>query len=259
MRKPSNKMTTSTHPDWAAMISRLRHRLGLSQTSFGNEIHSSAMGVSRWERGAQEPPSHCYIELGNLAGDPDCWFFWGRAGLRSEDLMRAIPKLQNRFPQLKQHNFQFVHAGTSSKKPEKSQLVAIPLLKIVVATNGEKGDDALTLHDAPIESIIAAPKEWCPNPTSTYSLRVRGNSMNPLIYNDYILIVDSSQINRAKLDGKIVIAWNKEVGLTVSRFRRYDHTEVLHAENREYGSITLDRKNKWKIIAKVLWWIGKAP
>ena len=83
--------------------------------------------------------------------------------------------------------------------------------------------------------------------------------MNPLIYTDYILVVDSSQTNRTKLDGKIVIAWHKDIGLTVSRFRRYDHTEVLHPENREYEPITLDRKNSWKIIAKVLWWIGRAP
>jgi SOS-response transcriptional repressor LexA len=259
MRKPTIKMKASTRPDWASMIVRLRERLNLNQTAFGNEVHSSAMGVSRWERGAQEPPSHSYIELGNLAGDPDCWFFWGRAGLRSEDLMRVLPKLQNRFAQPKLNNFQIVHAGTSNKKLEKAQLVAIPLLKLVAATNGEKGDNMPILHEAPIESIIAAPKEWCPNPNATYSLRVRGDSMNPIIFNDYIIVVDSSQTNRSKLDGKIVIAWHQEVGLTVSRFRRYDHTEVLHPENREYASITLDRKNKWKIIAKVLWWIGKAP
>ncbi len=241
------------------MISRLRQRLDLSQTSFGQEVHSSAMGVSRWERGAQEPPSHIYIELGNLAGDPDCWYFWGRAGLRSEDVLRVLPKLRSRFQQPSLNSFKIVHAGSSGKKPETPQLVAIPLLKIVAATDGEKGDNMPILHEAPIESIMAAPREWCPNPTATYSLRVRGNSMNPLIYADYILVVDSSQTNRAQLDGKIVIAWHKDVGLTVSRFRRYDHTEVLHPENREYKSITMDRKNNWKIIAKVLWWIGRAP
>jgi SOS-response transcriptional repressor LexA len=259
MRKSLHRTKTSIRPDWASMIVRLRQRLGLSQTSFGHEVHSSAMGVSRWERGAQEPPSHSYIELGNLAGDPDCWFFWGRAGLRSEDVMRVLPKLRGRFPKPKLHDFQIAHAGSSSRKPEKPQLVAIPLLKIVAATTGNKGDNAPILHEAPIESIIAAPKEWCPNPTSTYSLRVRGNSMNPLIHDNYILIVDSSQTNRAQLDDKIIIAWHKDVGLTVSRFRRYDHTEVLLPENREYESITLDRKNSWKIIAKVLWWIAKAP
>jgi SOS-response transcriptional repressor LexA len=259
MRKALNKTKAATRPDWSSMISRLRERLGLSQTAFGYEVHSSAMGVSRWERGAQEPPSHSYIELGNLAGDPDCWFFWGRAGLRSEDLMRVMPKLRTRSQGHGLRDFQIVHAGSRRKKTDKSQLVAIPLLKIVAATDGEKGDNIPFLQEAPVESMIAAPKDWCPNPSSTYSLRVRGNSMNPLICDDYILVVDSSQTDRGKLDGKVVIAWHKDVGLTVSRFRRYDHTEVLHSENREYGSITLDRKNNWKIIAKVLWWIGRAP
>ena len=83
--------------------------------------------------------------------------------------------------------------------------------------------------------------------------------MNPLIYDGYILAVDSTQVSRAKLNGKIVIAWHRDAGLTVSRFQRYDHMEVLHPENGSYQSITIDRKNKWRILAKVLWWIGKAP
>ena len=241
------------------MISRLRQRLDLSQTAFEHEVHSSAMGVSRWERDAQEPPSHSYIELGNLAGDPDCWFFWGRAGLRSEDLMRVLPELRSRFPRSTLRDFEIVHAGTNTRTVEKAQLIAIPLLNVVAATPGETGDNMPILHEAPVESLIAAPRDWCPNPTSTYCLRVRGNSMNPLIYADYLLIVDSSQTNRAELDGKIVIAWNKDAGLVVARFRRYVHTEVLSPDNREYASVTLDRKNNWKIIAKVLWWVGKAP
>ena len=259
MQRSKNKTNTSARPEWAAMVSRLRQRLGLSQTSFGQEIHSSAMGVSRWERGAQEPPSHSYIELGNLAGDPDCWLFWGRAGLRSEDIMRVLPKLQKRYPKPRVGDLDIVHAGSSSKKVERAQLVAIPLLKIEEALDGNRGENAPVLHEAPIESIIAAPREWCPNPTSTYSLRVRGNSMTPLIQADYILVVDSSQTDRSRLDGKIVIAWHKDVGLTVSHFRRYDHTEVLHPDNREYTSVTIDTKHKWKIIATVLWWIGRAP
>ena len=216
------------------------------------------MGVSRWERGAQEPSAHSYIELGNLAGDPDCWFFWGHAGLSNEDLLRVMPKLRKRYQERKAGNIQIVHAG-AGKIAEQTQLVAIPLLKIIAATNGEKGDDVPILSAAPVESMIAAPREWCPSPASTYSLRVQGNSMNPLIYDGYILVVDSSQTNRAALDKKVVVAWHKNFGLIVSRFRRYDHTEVLQPENREYESVTLDRSNRWKIIGRVLWWIGKAP
>lgn len=84
--------------------------------------------------------------------------------------------------------------------------------------------------------------------------------MAPTIADGYIVAVDSSQTDRNKLDGKIVIAWKKDKGLTVSRFRRYDHTETLQPENPRYESVTLGNKNsKWKVVARVLWWIGKAP
>lgn len=219
------------------------------------------MTVSRWERGAQEPPSHAYIELGNLAGDPDCWFFWGRAGLRNEDLMRVVPGLRRRLLKTTAPDFEIVNAGGAGKKPSrgKVQLVAIPLLRVVAASHGEKGDDASVLHGAPLESMIAAPKDWCPNPAATSCLRVKGNSMMPLLQDGYILAVDSSQSERGKLNGKIVIAWHKDMGLTVSRLERYGPTDTLQPENREYRSITLDSEHKWKILAKVLWWIGKAP
>ena len=252
-----SKSETLTRPDWATIISQLRQGLELSQTDFGQRLRSSAMAISRWERGAQEPPPGCYIELGNLAGDPLCWYFWGRAGLRSEDLMRVMPKLLKRLKHSAQ--VRIVAAGSGGKKPKSPQLVAIPLLKLVAASVGGKGDSSWALHDAPVETMIAAPKDWCPHPEATSCLRVQGNSMAPLIHDGYILTVDSSQNDRSELHDKIVIAWHKDMGLTVSRLLRYDHTEVLQPENREYESIVLDRKHKWKVLAKVLWWIGKAP
>jgi len=83
--------------------------------------------------------------------------------------------------------------------------------------------------------------------------------MIPLIYDGYILAVDSSQTDLSELNGKVVVAWNKDMGLMVSRLQNYDHTEVLQPENKEYESIVLNNKHKWRILAKVLWWIGNAP
>jgi transcriptional regulator with XRE-family HTH domain len=42
----------------------------LNQVELGLRLHYSAMAISRWERGEQEPTDRGYIELGNLAGDP---------------------------------------------------------------------------------------------------------------------------------------------------------------------------------------------
>jgi SOS-response transcriptional repressor LexA len=255
------KSRSSRTPEWAAAILQLRQDMRLDQAAFGERLRCSAMTVSRWERGVQEPPSHAYIELGNLSGDPACWYFWGRAGLRNEDLMRVVPQLRQRLNKTAIPNFEIVTAGSGGKKRlrNKVQLVAIPLLKVVAASLGEKGDGSSVLQQAPFESMIAAPKDWCPNPASTSCLRVKGNSMMPLIQDGYVVAVDSSQSERSKLSGKIVIAWHRDMGLTVSRLQRYGHTDTLQPENRDYESITLDSKHKWKILAKVLWWIGKAP
>jgi SOS-response transcriptional repressor LexA len=259
MRKSLGNPQIPLKPEWAANISDLRQHLNLSQSVFGGRLSSSAMSVSRWERGTQEPSAGSYIELGNLAGAPVCWYFWDRAGLRNEEFIRVMPKLKKSMRRTNVINFQIANAGGGHKRPEVAQLVAVPLVKVVAASHGENGDSVPTLHDAPVESMIAAPKDWCPNPATTTCLRVKGNSMNPLLYDGYILVADSSQTDPSKLDGKIVIAWHKDKGLTVSRLQAYDHTEVLRAENSAYESIVLNKKHSWRIVAKVLWWIGKAP
>src|SRR6202041_485958 len=132
----SGKSKSASSATWAKPIFELRRKLHLDQTALGERLDCSAMTISRWERGAQEPPSHAYIELGNLAGYPDCWFFWSRAGLRNEDLMRVVPGLRRRLKKITIPDFEIVAAGSGGKKPlhSKVQLVAIPLLKIVAAS-----------------------------------------------------------------------------------------------------------------------------
>ncbi|HXN64282.1 MAG TPA: S24 family peptidase [Candidatus Acidoferrales bacterium] len=259
MRTAGNKTKPQEKPDWANTISELRRKLNLSQTTFGRRLHSSAMAISRWERGAQEPPAGSYIQLGNLAGDPLCWYFWGRAGLRSEELMRVMPRLRERLVRGNSVRVEMAHAGGGERKAKATQLVAIPLLQMTAASHGGKGDSSSVLHDAPVESMIAAPTDWCPNPSATTCLRVHGNSTAPLILDGYIIAVDSEQTEHAALEGKIVIAWQKEMGLTVTRLQRFGQEEVLQPENRDYETVLLDGKQQWKILAKVLWWIGKAP
>src|ERR1700681_298514 len=96
----------------ALRILKLRNRLGLSQTALGSRLHYSAMAVSRWESGSQEPPAQCYIQLGNLAGEPDCWTFWARAGLRSSDLSRLFPQGRSSVVRARSSEIEVVIAGS---------------------------------------------------------------------------------------------------------------------------------------------------
>jgi SOS-response transcriptional repressor LexA len=248
--------TSNTKSDWAARIIALRRRLQVSQSELGKQMNSSAMAVSRWERGVQEPPASVYIQLGNLTGDPECWYFWARAGLQSEDLMRVLPAVRSRLRKDRVPSLQVVRAGAHRALKRPDNLIAIPVLPVVAATHGGKGDSADILDQVRPESMLAAPSDWCPNPAHTSCLRVHGRSMMPLIHDGYIVVIDTSQTNRLKLYGQIVVAAHKEQGLIVSRLQRYDHTEVLVPENREYDSTAISA-NGWRIVAKILWWIGR--
>jgi len=133
------------------------------------------------------------------------------------------------------------------------------LLSVCAGTHGISGDSELDLESARIEEMIAALASWCPNPSSTSCLRVRGSSMRPLINEGDIMAVDYSQTNYATLDGKIVIAWHKNTGLSVSRFRCYRGIAVLEAENREYHPVTIGSDRDWRIVGRILWWTRMAP
>src|ERR1700674_3409163 len=116
--------------EWAKRILALRRRLQVSQSELGKQMNASAMAVSRWERGVQEPPANVYIQLGNLTGDPECWYFWGHAGLSGDDLMRVLPAVKSRMRKDRMVRLELVHAGSRRVPKHAAELVAIPVLPI---------------------------------------------------------------------------------------------------------------------------------
>jgi SOS-response transcriptional repressor LexA len=243
-------------PAWSLKIEHLRHIRKLNQAEFGAQLGLSAMAVSRWERGVAEPHGEVYVRLGNLAGDPLCWFFWKHAGLRLSDVTRVLPEVGRRLAESKIPDLSFVRAGTAQSLKH-ANLVAVPLLPVKAATAGHHGDN-IDLAEVSPESMLAAPAAWCPNPDSTLCLRVKGNSMSPLILDAYIIAVDTAQIENDSLVGQIVVASHNERGLLVSRLIRFDHTDALVSDHREYGSVPVSAGSEWRIVGKVLWWTGRA-
>ena len=129
------------------------------------------MAVSRWERGEAEPPADAYIRLGNIADDPLCWFFWGRAGLSTADVMRVLPTASRR---LRQGRIALSKSSTLAKRVRRNRRVSSPFR---FSLSGQpllaSGEEVPDLDQLKPEAIWAAPAEWCPNPAPTISLRVR--------------------------------------------------------------------------------------
>lgn len=253
------KFRANPIPEWATRITRLRKKLSISQGELARRVECSAMTVSRWERGLLAPSAEYYLQLGKLAGATGCWFFWGQTGLQVGDVLAMLPRARGNGQLPTSAPLDPARAGSSAKMvAEKDVLVPLPLLRATAGTHGGSGAKLLTL-DGAIESMIGAPIGWCPNPNYTSMLRVKGNSMEPLIHDGNIIAVDSLQTDRAELDGKIVVATSEAKGLCVSRLRRYETLDVLESENHEYGSVVLGKNSGWRILGRVLWWISAAP
>ena len=260
---PKRKRKVRRPTEWAVQIRSLRKKLGISQVELARKLDCSAMTVSRWENGQLAPTARYYIELGKLAGKQDCWFYWGRAGLHTSDVMPVLSdRERQQYPQRPEERMELASAGMGAKQevpPNKTKVVPIPVLRVTVGTHGSQGDRHGSLNYSPAREVMGAPVDWCPNPAYTSLLRVRGHSMEPLIHDGDIAAVDSSQTDSAQLDGKIVIATSEEKGLCVSRLRRYPKFDVLESENREYQGVVLGKSSGWHIVGRVLWWISTAP
>src|SRR4029077_3367153 len=194
-------------PEWSGAIFTLRQRLGLTQSDFGSRLHYSAMAVSRWETGKQEPTSRCFIQLGNMAGQPHCWLFWAKAGLKSCDLRQMFPGPRAMARMSSTVDFEIVRAGRGTKgnRPKdapKIQMVAVPLLDVHTGTIGQEGGQFADFETATVDEMIAAPASWCPNPAQTNCLHVKGTSMSPLINDGDVVVVDGSQTGPEDLNGK---------------------------------------------------------
>jgi hypothetical protein len=213
------------------------------------------MALSRWERG-QPPPHQALIQLGILGKKADCWYFWGLAGLTAHDVLQALPAAVEHHLRRSVPSLEVVQAGPKKKNKAGlgSGLVAIPVLPLTAAATKEKGSSHHELDWAVPENLIAAPSQWCPNPSQTICLRVKGDSMEPLLHDGYMLIVDRKQQAAKQLEGEIAVVHHQRYGLVVSRLITVEGSRILLPDNRAHPAVPFGAG--WRIVGKVLWWMG---
>jgi SOS-response transcriptional repressor LexA len=245
-------------PEWALQITSLRERLGINQAELARRMQCSAMTISRWERGLLQPSAEHFIQLGNFGDKTEAWFFWEKAGIQPSKIADALGVSSRSRHQVDAGSPHETSSSATSKNHRRPAIVPLPLLKATIGTHGIEGDRRSSLRTIAVSQTLAFPASWCPNPSYTFLLRAKGHSMEPLIHNGDILAVDSFQTERANLYGKLVIVASEHKGMWVSRLRRYDHLDVLEAENRRFDPVVLNKARGWRILGPVLWSISFA-
>jgi SOS-response transcriptional repressor LexA len=250
-------------PEWANRLERLRKALRLSGAAFAQRLGTTAMSISRWERGLVEPPAEAYLIAGKLAGDPDCWFFWERAGLTRTDIAVVVPDLEQRL--YKRDGKLAIEvvaargatkAGSILELKKRPDAVAVPLLKDAAAAGSPRLIDA-----ADVEDVLIVPRKFCPHPDFTTCIRVTGDSMSPVLEEGYVVAVDTTAGDTKELVGKMVAARDPDGGITIKWLRQIKNDVLLvpnHTSTR-HQPVILSKEPGWKIVGKVVWWFAQAP
>lgn len=246
--------TKTAKPEWASKIEGLQKRVSRNQLAFAQLLGIAQSAVSAWMSGRKEPAPETYIQLGRLAGHPDCWWFWERAGLNKSDVARALPELEESLYTRADVPVVVEPApGGMKKKPD---AVAIPLLRDAAAAGGGR-----LIQERDVEDTLIVPRRMVKHPGATTCVRVSGRSMYPVLDDGYIVAIDTAQRDPDRLVEKMVAAQHRDEGVTIKWLRRVSGEWILLPQHTspDYPLIVISPASGWRIIGRVIWWLAEAP
>ena len=228
----------------------------MSQNDLARALQITVSAVSHWETGRKQPDAASCIALGKLAGFPDCWFWWERAGLSEDELLAAAPEIEarlldlrmaGRYPEISIVSGPRIRGG-GTQKP-KSGFVMLPLLKEAAAAIRPR-----LIEEEDVEEFFVFPRSWVPNPETTTLIRVADDALAPGLRNGYLAAVDASLSDPRKVKGKVVAALVE--GEVLFRWLdRHGERWVLVPDNPSFEKRTLQPEDR--ILGLAAFWYGQ--
>jgi len=242
--------------DGSERLRRLRTERRLSQNDLANALGVTVSAVSHWETGRKQPDAASCIALGKLAGYPDCWFWWERAGLTEDELLAAAPEVEarildlrmaGRYPEVSIVSGPRIR-GDGGSKP-KSGFVMLPLLMQPAAAARPR-----LIEEEDVEDFFLFPRSWVLHPEMTTLIRLVGDEMAPLLGAGSLVAVDAAIHDPRKLRGDVVVVL---VGdrVRVGWLGRLGENWVLTSENADYEDYRLSAEDR--ILGSVAFWYGR--
>ena len=131
-------------------------------------------------------------------------------------------------------------------------LILMPLISEAVAV-----DDPLGIKEKDIESFVIISQKWVKQEHTYRCLRVRGNSMHPIISDGFIIAIDLTENDPLRLESQVVAARYQD-SVIIKYLLLTERDYILTPHNMtEYKPIAIPRTAPNPIIGKVAWWWGK--
>jgi len=247
--------------DWRSRIKDLRSELELSQESLARALRVTKKTVAEWEQGRQPPSPERALQLARLAapGGLRRWFTQfalERIGADTPLVLDAlVPGRTSRGGQrpLPSADLRLIAPADWDDRfralERLDHYVPIPVLRDAAAAGSPR-----EISEADIDGYALIYYAWCPNPANFTCVRVRGDSMAPILHDGALVAIDHAQRDPLLLHQKMVAA-RHEGGVTIKWLeRRPDNSLALVPENKAHPNLVLPRTADNPIVGLVAWW-----
>lgn len=236
--------------EYSLRIKRLRKALGVTQHALARRLGVLPWAVSSWEQGRWEPSGEHYAQLARLAPPDQARYFLGKLGLDRETVLGKFAETSVQAPEIRIYTTEQWKPGTEDRLRFQAQ---VPVLRDEAAAGSPR-----EINERDIDSFIAVPSKFVPRGPGAYSgIYIRGDSMEPVLRDRFIVVVDHMRRDPLRLRGRMVAAL-AQGGVLVKWLARETRQNrlVLRSENPEYEDIVMESPETNPIIGDVVFWWG---
>ena len=228
-------------------IKELRKSFNLTQEEFASRLPISRAHLSNLERSDRHPSKLLLLAIQSAFGVTEDWLVRGRGPMS--------PKARPRFAEERApYGARSVELKVVSRRELEDLerwdvFTAVPLVRDEAAAGTPRA-----VSDEDIEGFCLVYQGWAKRPEDYVCVRLKGDSMEPVLPDGSIVAVHLKSRSPRRLTGKLVAA-RHEGGVVVKELAQAGDHWVLLSYNKEHGPIVLDpHGHEDPIIGKVAWW-----
>ena len=193
-----------------------------------------------------------------MAPPEQAWFFLEKLGIDKKLVRSKLPRATQRpvkqaapdLPEIRIYTTPEWKAGTEDRLRFQVQ---IPVLRDEAAAGSPR-----EINERDIDSFIAVSAKFVPKGPAAYTgIYIRGDSMEPILGDRFIVVVDHTNRDAAQLQGRMVAALVQD-GVLVKWLARESRSDriVLRSQNPVYKDIIIEAPETGAIIGDVVFWWG---
>jgi SOS-response transcriptional repressor LexA len=243
--KSETVVTSPQKPEWAVKIRALRGPR--TQVEFARLCCVSQVAVSRWESGIDKPTPSAYARLAMLAGESYRGYFSDLSGLPP-----SYPGGEKWFQRTEGLAVSRVPGFMRQKEPVVEETKKIPFLRDAALAGTPMAADEQFIGE-----FLTLPAHWFKDESELCAVMVSGSSMEPIINDQSIVIIDTLHKHPRDLVGSMV-AVRHTLGVAVKWLRRNANVYLLMPQQASADDpvIVLRPKSDLSVIGRVVKWIG---